>query len=110
MLLETTITIPLAELETGKMIVRDAGGREIMLCRTKDGLFAVDNVCSHAYARLNEGRLRGCRVICPLHGAAFDVRTGDPIGAPATRPIGSYPVRSDGLHAVITVPIVQKTS
>lgn len=67
-----------------------AGGRDIVVCRTKEGVFAVDNICTHAYARLNEGRLRGFRLICPLHGAAFDVRDGRPLGAPASRPLATH--------------------
>ncbi len=101
---ETTITIPLAELAEGRMVARSAGGREIMICRTSGGIFAIDNICSHAYARLSEGRLRGFRAICPLHGAAFDVRTGAVLGAPASRAVASFPVHSDGTHATVTVP------
>jgi 3-phenylpropionate/trans-cinnamate dioxygenase ferredoxin subunit len=59
----------------------------------KDGIHAVSNICSHAYARLDEGRLRGYRLICPLHGASFDVRSGAVMGAPASVPLQSYPVR-----------------
>ena len=92
----TTISIPLAELAEGRMIRRSAGGREIMICRTKDGVFAVDDICSHAHAHLSEGRLRGFRAICPLHGAAFDVRTGKPLSLPATQPVPTYPVHIDG--------------
>ncbi|MDE2304798.1 MAG: non-heme iron oxygenase ferredoxin subunit [Gammaproteobacteria bacterium] len=99
----TTISIPLAEIPEGRMLARSAGGREIMVCRTKDGVFAVDDICSHAYARLSEGRLRGFRAICPLHGAAFDVRTGAVLGAPATRPIECFTVSCDATHATITV-------
>ena len=66
----------------------------VLVVHTKDGaVHAVHNVCSHAYAKLDEGRLRGTRVICPLHGASFDVRTGAVLGAPATVPLASYPVR-----------------
>ena len=66
----------------------------VLVVHTKDGaVHAVHNVCSHAYAKLDEGRLRGIRVICPLHGASFDVRTGAVLGAPATVPLASYPVR-----------------
>jgi nitrite reductase/ring-hydroxylating ferredoxin subunit len=53
----------------------------------------VHNICSHAYAELHEGRLRGHRLICPLHGASFDVRNGAVLGAPATEPLRTYPVR-----------------
>jgi len=101
---ETTMIVPLAELAEGKMTACTVGGREILVCRTKDGVFALDNICSHAYARLNEGRLRGARVICPLHGAAFDVRSGAVLGAPATRPLATYQVRIAEADATIVVP------
>ena len=69
------------------------GGAAVLLCHTRDGVHAVENICTHAYARLDEGRLRGHRLICPLHGASFDVRTGAVLGAPATSPLPRYDVR-----------------
>jgi len=90
---DDAVMIPLAELPVGTMSARTLADREIVVCSTKDGIFAVDNICSHAFARLNEGRLRGTRLICPLHGAAFDVRDGRALGAPASRPLATYPVR-----------------
>ena len=69
------------------------GNAQILVCHTRDGIHAVDNICTHAYARLDEGRLRGHRLICPLHGASFDARTGAVLGAPATQPLRTYPVR-----------------
>jgi len=71
-------------------------GREIVICHTKQGVFALDNICTHALARMCEGRLRGVRLICPLHGASFDVRDGKVLGAPATRPLPSHEVRVVG--------------
>ncbi len=84
---------PLAELPEGGMRACVVGGREIVLCRVQAGVFAVDNVCTHAFARMSEGRLRGVRVICPLHGASFDVRDGRVLGAPATQPLAAHKVR-----------------
>ena len=89
----TCCTIPLAEIAEGQMLVRTINGREIVICRTRHGIYALDNICTHAYARLNEGRLRGTRLICPLHGASFDVRDGRPLGAPATRPLTTHELR-----------------
>ena len=65
----------------------------IVICRFRDEYFAVENLCSHALATFDEGRMRGYRLMCPLHGATFDIRDGSVTGAPATRPIGSYPLR-----------------
>jgi 3-phenylpropionate/trans-cinnamate dioxygenase ferredoxin subunit len=65
-------------------------GHDILICHTKNEFFAVENKCSHAKAKLEDGRLRAYRLICPLHGASFDVRDGSVKGAPATRPIKAY--------------------
>jgi 3-phenylpropionate/trans-cinnamate dioxygenase ferredoxin subunit len=87
----------LAELPPGSMRAVQLGGREIVLCHTREGVFALDNICTHAHARLCEGRLRATRLVCPLHGASFDVRDGRVLGAPATVPLPRYAVRiSDG--------------
>jgi nitrite reductase/ring-hydroxylating ferredoxin subunit len=85
-----SLFIPLAELAEGTTLARKIGEREVIVCRTKDGVFALDNICTHAFARLSEGRLRGTRLICPLHGAAFDVRDGRALGAPASRPLATH--------------------
>jgi nitrite reductase/ring-hydroxylating ferredoxin subunit len=100
---ETSITVDLSDVPEGKMHACAAGEREIVVCRTKQGIFAVDNICTHAYARLNEGRLRGTRLICPLHGASFDVRDGRVLGAPATRPLPTHAVVVIGDRVEITI-------
>ncbi len=78
------------------------GEREIVVCRVKDRIHALDNICTHAFARLTEGRLRGTRLICPLHGASFDIRDGR-AHAPATKPLSVFPVRIVGDNVEITV-------
>jgi 3-phenylpropionate/trans-cinnamate dioxygenase ferredoxin subunit len=100
---EIVASVPLADLPEGSMRACEAQGREIVVCRTKDGIYALDNVCSHAYARLSEGRLRGTRLICPLHGASFDVRDGRVLGPPATRALATHGVRVDGDHVEVTI-------
>lgn len=80
-------------------------GREVLICRTREGVFALDNICSHAYAQMHEGRLRGVRLICPLHGASFDVRDGRVLGAPATEPLVRHEVRVlEGIVQVALAP------
>jgi nitrite reductase/ring-hydroxylating ferredoxin subunit len=89
------------ELPQGSMRVVEIQGREILLCHTKDGVSALDNICSHAYARLCEGRLRGTRLICPLHGASFDARSGQVLGPPASQALIVFAVRiNDGVIEV----------
>ncbi len=89
------------QLASGQMRCVEVEGQPVLLCRTRDGVHAVDVVCTHAYARLDEGRLRGHRLICPLHGASFDVRSGAVLGAPATAALRSHATRmQDGFVEV----------
>ncbi len=83
----------LAEIPQGSMQARVLEGREIVICHTREGIFALDNICTHAHARMCEGRLRATRLVCPLHGASFDIRDGRVLGSPAVVPLTTYPVR-----------------
>jgi nitrite reductase/ring-hydroxylating ferredoxin subunit len=45
--------------------------------------------------------MRGYRIMCPLHGASFDIRDGSVTGLPAKQPIRSFPLRIvDGIIEV----------
>jgi nitrite reductase/ring-hydroxylating ferredoxin subunit len=70
-------------------------GEAILLCRVEGRYYALRDLCSHAQQALSEGRLRGHTVYCPLHGARFDVRTGDCLSPPATEGVKSYLVEED---------------
>ncbi len=52
----------------------------------------IDDRCSHAEASLAEGVVTDGEVECPRHGALFDLKTGDALCLPATRPVRVYPV------------------
>lgn len=57
---------------------------------------AIENVCTHEYAELTDGDLEGDEIVCPLHGARFDIRTGEALTPPAYEPVAKLPVRVDG--------------
>jgi 3-phenylpropionate/trans-cinnamate dioxygenase ferredoxin subunit len=82
-----------ASIAHGAVLAVRVVDRDILICHVKEDFFAVENQCSHARSKLENGRLRAHRLICPLHGAAFDVRDGSAKGKPATLPIRTYPVR-----------------
>jgi 3-phenylpropionate/trans-cinnamate dioxygenase ferredoxin subunit len=54
--------------------------------------FAISDICTHAEASLSEGRVDGETVECPLHGACFDLRTGEALTPPAVEPVQTFPV------------------
>lgn len=77
------------------------GGQQIMLVRFEGRAYATANVCTHAYALLTDGWYEDGCVECPLHQAAFDVRTGRPTCGPATQPVATYAVEErDGRISV----------
>ena len=68
-------------------------GTWVLVCHTEERLFAVSNVCSHQIKPLVMGRMRNCSITCPVHGAKFDLKTGEAQCLPATKPIPTYEVR-----------------
>ena len=68
-------------------------GTPIVLFNIAGGFFAIGDVCTHDEGPLGDGDLDGYQVICPRHGARFDVRTGEATHLPAVQPTPSYPVR-----------------
>lgn len=93
--------LELTELPLGAMRACTVAGRELLICHTPAGLFALDNICTHAEARLCEGRLRATRLVCPLHGAVFDVRDGRVLAPPAECPLPTHALRvRDGVIEV----------
>ena len=58
-------------------------------------LYAIEDRCSHDDGPLCEGDWdqETCRVVCPRHGANFDLATGRPLTLPAYEPVETYPVQ-----------------
>jgi 3-phenylpropionate/trans-cinnamate dioxygenase ferredoxin component len=71
--------------------------------KTQGEVFAVSDICSHADVNLSDGDVDNGTVECWLHGSRFDLRTGQPIGLPANRPVPVYPVKIDGDDVYIAV-------
>ncbi len=79
----------------GSLGVR-VGEAPVAIFRTADGIFALDDICSHEYSRLSEGEVEDGQVACAKHGSRFDLRTGDVTGFPATRPVRTWAVKAEG--------------
>ena len=86
----------LADVPEGSVKVYEVADRAIAVCNVEGTLYAIDDVCTHDDAPLNQGYLEGCEIECPRHGARFDVRTGDVVELPAVVPIDTFPVRVEG--------------
>ena len=86
------------DIEEKSFSTFEIDGTGIVICRFRNEYFAIENRCSHALATFDEARMRGYRIMCPLHGGSFDIRDGSCTGLPATQPIRSFPLRiRDGM-------------
>jgi naphthalene 1,2-dioxygenase system ferredoxin subunit len=83
-------------LVEGDVVAADVEGREIALYLVDGTPYATDNLCTHGNARLSEGFVLGECVECPMHQGQFDIRSGQPLCAPVTEPLRTYPVRIVG--------------
>jgi 3-phenylpropionate/trans-cinnamate dioxygenase ferredoxin subunit len=71
----------------------EVDGTSILVCRSGGEWFAVENRCSHADQPLDCGRIRNGMIVCPAHGARFDLETGEVLGGPAPGPLRTFAVR-----------------
>ena len=91
-----TAVATMDEVPQGSKKLVQVNGTEVLLCHTQDRVFAVENLCSHAEEKLDCGRMRAGWIACPIHGARFDLATGQPMNPPANQPIQTFAVRITG--------------
>ncbi len=81
--------------EAGKLTV-EFGDHLLLLVRVAGQIHCLDDVCTHDGGPLGEGPLCGHEIVCPRHGARFDVRDGRAVKMPATEATRVHEVRVDG--------------
>ncbi len=74
-----------------------------MLCNVDGDIYAIEDVCTHDGGELDQGWLEGCRIMCPRHGAFFDVTTGAALTPPAVMPVATFKVRLEGNDIFVEV-------
>ena len=80
-----------------------AGGWHVLVARAEEGLFAVNDRCTHQASQLSGGRVRRGFVMCPLHGARFDVTNGKCAGG-AYADLRTFEVKVEDGMILIAVP------
>ena len=93
MSVEFTRFCPLVEVPPGGRKAVKLKNTWVLVLNINNRLFAVAGLCSHQAKPLLNGRVRNCRITCPVHGARFDLATGEALDLPATRPIQTYEAR-----------------
>lgn len=93
------------DLPEGERLFLEIDDQELVILNIAGHLFAIGDVCSHDNGPLGEGELDGHEIICPRHGARFDVRNGNVTALPAVEDIPAYPVRIKGDRIEIGLPV-----
>ena len=94
---------PVEELPPGEMRIVTAGRVSVGVYNLDGEFYAIEDRCSHDDGPLCEGEFdpETGVVVCPRHGANFDIRSGDALTLPAFEPVSVYPVRVvDGIIRV----------
>lgn len=84
---------PADQLSDGERLFVEMGGKSIVLFNLAGKLFAIGDVCSHDNGPVGDGEIDENEIICPRHGARFDIHTGKATSLPALIDIPAYPVR-----------------
>jgi 3-phenylpropionate/trans-cinnamate dioxygenase ferredoxin subunit len=94
-----------SDLPVGGTLACEAGEVEIALCNVDETIHAIENVCTHDDGTLTGGGLEGHAIVCPRHGAKFDVRSGAVLQMPAAFPVRTFPTKVDGDTIYVKVDI-----
>jgi 3-phenylpropionate/trans-cinnamate dioxygenase ferredoxin subunit len=92
------------EIKDGERLFIEIDEKPIVIINIGGQYYAIADVCSHDDGPVGEGAIEGFEIICPRHGAHFDIRTGKVLALPAFVDIPAYPVRVVGDQVEIGIP------
>lgn len=86
----------LDEFESGAFRVVELEDTNVAVFNIDGEIYAIEDVCTHDYGQLTGGSVEGHEIVCPRHGAHFDIKTGEALSPPAYEPVETFPVRVEG--------------
>jgi nitrite reductase/ring-hydroxylating ferredoxin subunit len=90
-------------LEPGELMYVEVDDEPVCLINLDGELHAINDTCTHEEASLSDGTIEGDEIECPLHGGAFDIRTGEPRAFPVAVAVEKYAVRIVGDDVQVSV-------
>lgn len=85
-------------------LTTEVDGYPVVVVRCGDTLHAVEDRCTHDGESLAGAEIEKCEIICPRHGARFDLRTGEALTPPAYEPIRTFNVRLENGRILVERP------
>ena len=93
---ESTSLARASDVPSGTTRRVEHDGEALLVCNVGGTFYAIEDRCTHDGGELDQGELDGCRIMCPRHGAYFDVTTGAALTLPAILPVRTYALRIEG--------------
>lgn len=85
-----------SDLNPGEVMYVEVGNDPVALINLEGEYFALSDICTHEEASLSDGEIYGDEIECPLHGGAFEIRTGLPANFPVVVPVETYEIKVEG--------------
>jgi 3-phenylpropionate/trans-cinnamate dioxygenase ferredoxin subunit len=92
------------EVNPGERILIEIDGQPIAVFNVDGKYYAIGDVCTHDDGPLGDGEMDGFTIICPRHGARFDIRSGKALALPAVIDTPWYPVRVEAGWVEVGLP------
>jgi 3-phenylpropionate/trans-cinnamate dioxygenase ferredoxin component len=84
---------PASELPNGERLFIEIEDKSIVLFNVAGKIYAIADICTHDDGPLGDGDLEDHNIVCPRHGAEFDIRSGQAVSMPAVVDIPAYPIK-----------------
>jgi len=81
------------ELKPGERLLIEVDDLPIAVFYVDGKYYAIGDVCTHDDGPLGDGELDGHQIVCPRHGARFDIRSGKALTLPAVVDTPWYPTQ-----------------
>jgi 3-phenylpropionate/trans-cinnamate dioxygenase ferredoxin component len=96
--------VKISELPEGERLFFEIENLPIVLFNVKGEFLATGDLCTHDGGEIGDGELDGNEIICPRHGARFDIHTGKALSLPAVVGIPAYPIRIIDDYIEVGIP------
>ena len=91
------------DLPLGERLFIQLGEVPVVIMNVNGEYYAIEDVCTHDDGPLGEGEIEDDEIICPRHGARFNLRTGEVLTLPAVIGVNTYPIKIEGDRILIGV-------
>jgi nitrite reductase/ring-hydroxylating ferredoxin subunit len=92
------------EIPASGKLCRDINGHKILIVRGESDIRVVSALCTHELFELTDGAVVDDTIECPMHGAVFNLVTGEVEFGPAEVPLTIFESRIEGESIFASVP------